>query len=30
MSEKAVRDLVNLSKKQAKDNDDLLVFQTLL
>jgi len=29
-SEKAVRDLVNLSKKQAKDNDDLLVFQTLL
>ena len=30
VSEKAVRDLVNLSKKQAKDNDDLLVFQTLL
>ena len=29
-SDKAVRDLVNLSKKQAKDNDDLLVFQTLL
>ena len=30
LSDKAVRDLVNLSKKQAKDNDDLLVFQTLL
>ena len=29
-SKKAIRDLVNLSKKQAKDNDDLLVFQTLL
>ena len=29
-TDKAVRDLVNLSKKQAKDNDDLLVFQTLL
>ena len=25
-SEKAVRDLVGLSKKQAKDNEDLLVF----
>lgn len=30
VSDKAIRDLVNLSKKQAKDNDDLLVFQTLL
>ena len=26
VSDKAIRDLVNLSKKQAKDNDDLLVF----
>jgi len=29
-SDKAVRDLVNLSKKQAKDNDDLVLFQALL
>ena len=25
-ADKAVRELVNLSKKQSKDNDDLLLF----